>query len=155
SQIYVFNKSNLYSGGAGAFTLFSASGIGLTQTPSITYDNTISTIYLVQDFNGNSGGSGFIRLYTITGPVGAEVLNFATPETAVLTSTPNPWDSSHPIVNGGFVPQNPAPLTTAQFSTRIMNNDSRIQNVVYRNGTLWFVHTVFLPAGGLPTRRKE
>jgi hypothetical protein len=30
-----------------------------------------------------------------------------------------------------------------------MNNDSRIQNVIYRNGSLWATHTVFLPADGL------
>ena len=37
-------------------------------------------------------------------------------------------------------------------STRkIAGNDSRIQDVVYRNGSLWTTHHVFLPAG-VPTR---
>src|SRR6266542_3800409 len=29
----------------------------------------------------------------------------------------------------------------------IDNNDARIQSVVYRNGFLWFTHTIFLPGG--------
>ena len=37
-------------------------------------------------------------------------------------------------------------------SVKVMNNDGRIQNVVYRNGSLWATHTVFYPTGGTPTR---
>ena len=34
-------------------------------------------------------------------------------------------------------------------SNKIQNNDSRIQNVVYRNGSLWTAHNAFLPVGAV------
>ena len=56
-------------------------------------------------------------------------------------------------------PQGPAWIESPATSTsrrrgprlwaKIRTNDSRIQNVVYRNGKLWATHTVFPPA---PTR---
>jgi hypothetical protein len=140
SHMYVFNKANLYVGGAGLFTLISSAAIGGTQVPAITYDNTLSTLYLLQTWNGNSGGNGWLRLYTVTGPVGSEVLNLGP-----FISTPNPWDWAGFTGWNDFAPQ----LGSAQ---RIMNNDDRMQNLVYRNGSLWATHTVFLPAGGAATR---
>jgi hypothetical protein len=52
------------------------------------------------------------------------------------------WES---WVDGDFAPQ----LGSTQ---KIHNNDSRIQNTVYRNGSLWSTHTAFLPANGSPSR---
>ncbi|MDA0577235.1 MAG: hypothetical protein O3B24_03955 [Verrucomicrobia bacterium] len=139
THLYVFNKSDLYAGGAGAFTLISDNSIGGTQVPAITHDNTVNTMYVLQDWNGNFSGSGYLRLYTITGAIGFEVLTEIS-----FPSTANPWDSAPP--DGlDFVPQLGA-------SQKIQANDSRMQRVVYRNGSLWGVHTVFLPAGGSPTR---
>src|SRR5205085_531863 len=57
-------------------------------------------------------------------------------------SSPNPWADSPPV--GNFGPQ----FGTSQ---RIQINDASIQNVVYRNGSLWCAQAVFLPAAG-PTR---
>ena len=75
SEVLVFNKANLYSGTLGAYKIFPlAPAFGGTQAPAITYDNTLATEYLLQDWNGNSSGSGFLRIYTITGPVGSETL---------------------------------------------------------------------------------
>ena len=141
SKVFVLDKANFYGGGQGLFTAITLDGIGQTQAPAQTYDPTLSTLYLVQDFNGNSGGSGFLRLYSITGAVGSERLDLAPP---ILIGTPNPWASS----NSGdvdFAPQQSS-------SRKIQNNDSRIQSVVYRNGSLWCAHTVFLPAGNSPVR---
>ena len=42
-----------------------------------------------------------------------------------------------------------APQTNS--TAKIMNNDARIQQVVYRNRSVWVTHTVFLPATN-PTR---
>ncbi len=137
SHIYCFNKANLYAGGAGSFALISLAPFGtwgFTHTPAITYDNSIATLYVLQNWNGNSGGSGFLRLYTITGPVGAPVL---TPVS--FPSVPAPWD----FCGAGcadFAPQ-------AGSAALIANGDDRMLKVIYRNGTLWGAQTVFLPAG--------
>jgi hypothetical protein len=138
SKIYVFNKADLYANGTGLYTLFSRSDIGSTQVPATTYDETLSTIHLLMTWNGNSSGSGKLRMFTITGSVGSEVLTYGS-----FVSTPNPWEWGPPGMID-FAPQ-------LGSSTKIHANDDRIQNVVYRNGYLWCTHTVFLPAG-TPTR---
>ncbi len=135
-NLYVFNKASLYAGGTGTFTLLTQSD-GFTMAPAVTYDNTVATMYLLQNFNGNFSGSGFLRLATITGPVGSEVLNIGP-----FISTPNPWSGSG--TSGGFAPQ-------SGIANLIDTDDSRIINLVYRNGSLWAAQTVFLPAGA-PTR---
>ena len=134
THIYVFNKANLYAGSNADHKLFSEINMGATQAPAITYDGTLAAMYLLQNWNGNSGGSGYLRLYTITGAIGAEVL---TP--VAFVSIPSPWGFSGFANGGDFAPQ----LGSAQ---RIQTNDARMQNVVYRNGSLWATHTVFLPA---------
>ena len=133
SQIYVFDKADLYARGAGRFTLLQDAS-GFTQVPAITYDNTLSAIYLIEDW---SGVSGQLRLSTITGALGSERL---TSGVGFPTAT-NTW--------ADFAPDNFAPQFGA--SRGIMNNDARLQNVIYRSNTLWTAHTVFLPAGGSPT----
>jgi hypothetical protein len=138
SNIYVFNKANLYAGGAGNFTLLQDSS-GNSMAPAVTNDNTLSTEYLVENWNGNLGGSGYLRLSTITGAVGSEVLNSG----IAFSSTPNPW-ADEPPGDGNFGPQ----LGSSQ---KINNGDAVVQNVVYRNGSLWCTQTIFLPASG-PTR---
>ncbi|HET8677176.1 MAG TPA: BACON domain-containing protein [Blastocatellia bacterium] len=134
TQIYAFNKAGLYSNAFGA-TQFSDSTIGGTQAPAITYDNTLSTMYLVSRWNS---GAGALRLFTITGPVGSEVFT----STNVFPTSPEGWGNG---ASGDFAPQLGTPA-------RIATNDSRIQNVVYRNGSLWCAHTVFLPFPGTVLR---
>ena len=139
SNIYVFDKASLYAATGSPFTLFQDS-TGTSQTPAVTYDDTLSTMYILENWNGNSAGGGYLRLSTITGAVGSEVLTLG----VAFPSTPNPWDSAPP---GGtdFAPQ--------LGSVRKLNaGDSVVQNTVYRNGSLWCVQTVFLPAGGAATR---
>ena len=139
AQFYVLNKVNFYAGGANFTRISGPSSISSHIMPASTFDPNLSTLYLLQNWNGNSGGSGFLRLYSITGAVGGEVLNNTT--SAVFISTPNPWDSS---ASGNFGPQ----LGT---SSKIDVGNATIQNLLYRNGSLWCAHTVFLPAGS-PTR---
>jgi hypothetical protein len=133
-QLYIFKKADLYNHVAvPAVTISTPSAA--TLSPAATYDNSISTLYVLQRWNGNSGGSGFIRLYTITGAIGSEVLS-----AGVLISTPNPWSGGPPTENFG-----PQTGTT----NKIAENDDRMQNVIYRNGSIWGVHTVFLPTSGV------
>lgn len=139
SHIYVFNKARLYAHLSATFKLFSSNTIGGSQVPAQTFDPSLTTQYLIQNWNGNTGGKGLLRLYKITGAVGSEV--FAP---VAFPTSPSPWASSAPIINKGFAPQRGTTL-------RIANNDSRIQDVVYRNGSLWTTQTIFLPATSTPT----
>jgi uncharacterized delta-60 repeat protein len=142
-NIYVFNKTNLYANGTGQFTMLrDGSTIGFTMVPAITYDNTISTMHLVEVddlFHGFSSTTRRLRLSTITGPIGREVLTLG----SAFTVATNEWGSSEPVIQtflfGGFAPQ------LGSFE-KISTSDARIQNVVYRNGWLWTTHHIFLPA---------
>ncbi|MBI3406410.1 MAG: hypothetical protein HY046_13230 [Acidobacteria bacterium] len=137
-NIYVFKKSDLYSGIANAaFTQFSDTIDAFAQLPAITYDNSLATMYLVDDFNGNSSGQGVIRVSTITGPVGSESYTRNT----AFVSVNNTWDSGP---STDFLPQ-------SGNAAKINAGDSRLLTVVYRNGSLWAAQNAFLPAAS-PTR---
>ena len=79
-NIYVFNKAALYNNqpAAGNPTLLQDnSGGGFTMTPAITYDDTLSTIYLVENENLVSdinGSAGRLRISTISGSVAGRPL---------------------------------------------------------------------------------
>jgi hypothetical protein len=135
SNVWVFDKSNLYAGGNGAHTLLQIFS-GFTQYPALTYDNTLSTEYLLENW---SGPTGQLRLSKITGAVGSEVVTTG----IAFPSGGKAWRGSAPSLN--FAPQ----LGSA---SGIDTDDARILNCVYRNGTLWAAHTIYLPASGGVTR---
>jgi len=143
SHIYVFNKTNLYAGNFTSPTLFTNSVNAVTEFPAVTYDNSLSTLYLVQDVAGNVQGNGYVRILSITGPVNSPVLNNAGTN-AVYLQVNNTWQDRQPNNGADFAPQ-------LGLSVQVQNNDARLGNLVYRNGYLWFAHTVFLPATGTPT----
>ncbi len=129
-NIYVFNKTNLYAGGTGLHTfLQDTSGAGFTLSPAVTYDNSLSALYLVEDFDNTQAQ---LRISRITGAVGSETLTLGY---ATATGA-GAWDFGG---NGDFLPQ-------AGTSRQIDAGDSRILNCVYRNGSLWAAQTSFLPA---------
>lgn len=84
-----------------------------------------------------------MRILSITGPVNSPVLNNAG-ENALYVQVNDTWDDRPPGNGADFAPQ-------SGLSVKVQNNDSHVGNVVYRNGHLWFAHTVFLPVGS-PTR---
>ncbi|HEV2350504.1 MAG TPA: hypothetical protein VG028_11740 [Terriglobia bacterium] len=138
-QIYAFSKADLYAGLVSVRVKVFTDANGFTVAPAATYDNTLATEYLIQSWNGNSGGSGYLSISTITGAVGSEVYTAQ----VALPSTANPWAGSPPGGND-FAPQ--------EGSTHlIQNGDDRIINAVYRNGYLWAAQNAFLPAA-TPTR---
>lgn len=104
--------------------------------PAFTFDPNLSTLYMLETFNGNSNGTGVLRINSMTGAVGSEAYNIGQ-----FVITPNPWAQD----GGGsdFAPQNGA--------NKIDAGDDRTINVVYRNGSLWASHSVFLPVT-TPTR---
>src|SRR5436190_1460187 len=140
-HLYAFNKTNLYAGGSGAFTLFARTDIGLHQTPAVTFDTNISTLYLLQQMGEYSQNVNSLRLYTITGPVGSEVLTIGPTVTAT-----NRWNYlAFTGDNSSFSPQ-------LGSTKKIYTKNAKIQTLVYRNGSLWAAQTIYLPAGTAATR---
>jgi len=135
SNIYAFNKADLYAGGAGQYTMFQ-DPTGYTDYPAVTHDNTIATEYLVRNWNGPAGT---VRISTITGAVGSEVLTTGVAYPTVASG----WQDFAPVLN--FAPQ-------LGSSAGIDTDDSRIGNCVYRNGSIWLAQTAYLPAVGTATR---
>ncbi len=162
SRIYVFDKARLYTGlpspvtacspapSVTGCTVFNLIGFGGTQVPAVTYDFTLEEIYLLQNWNWTVG---VLQLWRIDGPVGDETL------TQLGQPAAPPWSNSA-LGRVDFAPQSQAgagcdPLSVLTCTTppcKIQTNDSRLQNVVYRGGTLWTAQTVFYPAGLSPTR---
>ena len=135
STIWAFDKADLYAGGSGKYTVLTPAS-GFTQVPATTMDPDQSTMYLLET---SSSGSGQLRIDTITGAVGSEVLTTG----AAYPTGPSAWQTFSPVTN--FAPQ-------LGSSENIDTEDGRIQSCVYRNGSLWASHTVYLPATGTPTR---
>jgi uncharacterized repeat protein (TIGR01451 family) len=141
SRLYVFDKADMYAGGAGHYTEFASTNeaiFGVVEQPAATYDNTQTNLYLLAAINGDSGGNGLLQMFFVDGAVGAEVLHVG-PQISVA----DPWDDRAPV--NDFAPQ----LGSSQM---ILMDDSRLSEIVYRNGAIWAAHTIFLPAGGAPTR---
>lgn len=133
-NIWVVNKADVYANGTGVFTLFQeSSGLSPTMVPAITHDENLSTMYLVDAEEGPVVSSR-LRVSTITGNVGAEQITFGT----FYVSPGSPWYASD-FNFGVGMPQLGSPIGIAA-------NNSRIQNVVVRNGSIWCAHHIFLPA---------
>ncbi len=146
SHFYVFNKTNLYAGNFTSPTLLADtnSSVAFSEFPAVTYDNSLSTLHILQNVNGNFQGQGYIRMLSITGAVNSPVLNNAGGNPVYLAVSAT-WGDQQPNSGADFAPQ------LGLSTVKVQNNDARVGNVIYRNGSLWFAHTVFLPAGGSPT----
>jgi hypothetical protein len=132
SQIYVFDKTNLYAGNFSAPTVLANTNTSWAgcEVPATTYDSTNATLYLLQDVLS----SNEIRLFSITGAIGSETLNHLT--SPVVYDPANGW-TDYPYINwytGEPIATNFAPqLGTTQ---NIQNNDAVLTSAVYRNGSL-------------------
>ncbi|MBI2425866.1 MAG: putative Ig domain-containing protein [Candidatus Hydrogenedentes bacterium] len=128
-NILAINKATALDGGAVTFTRIQSTSVGGTLVPAITYDATESTQWIVQNSSPALFGNGLLRLYKITGNLGSEAFTVIS---ARPTSTP--WNNS--------------PIGAPQLSVTnlITTNDDRVINAVLRNGSLWAVQHVGLPA---------
>ena len=153
SDIFVLDKPAAYAGSASVVTSFlglvstcngtndeTNLGCGFTMVPAVSEDNTSDTVYIVEDWDS---AAGQLRMSKVTGTPAAPVLTVGTqfPQSA------NSWrfNASRIGTTGGYVPQRQQSAYLVS-GTRIMANDSRIQNAVFRNGSLWTTHTVMLAA---------
>ena len=136
-QIYAFDKATMYAGSTidnTKSTLFATagSGNGFSHAPAYTYDNTLNKIYLLQEWSRVTW-----RMWEITG----------TTHPLTMTSLGFPTNNSSWSERGILAAQ-----PTVVASQYIDAGDTRMRNVVYRNGKLWGTQGIFLPSGDSPTR---
>jgi hypothetical protein len=137
SSVYVWDKASLYDPPfAPAVQMFLLPDQGATQAPVLTYDPAQSAQLLVSRWSSNSQGEGSYAIYEITGQVSDGSLRLA--RTGFVVTSGTSWDAG---TAGDFAPQKGVPQL-------INAGDDRILSAIYRNRSLWFCHTVFLPAGG-------
>jgi hypothetical protein len=152
-QVYVMDKQAAYSNTLSSISLFEAAytttcvspfidklGCGFTMAPAVVEDNVTEGAYLVEDWDPTAGQ---LRVSKLTGTPSAPTLTVGTQ----FPQSPYSWrtDASRLNSSGGYLPQRNQSTNTS-FSQRIMANDSRVQNAVYRNGSVWAVHTVMVAA---------
>ena len=137
SYIYVWPRATLYAGGAGSATTFTDL-THLLISPATTYDASQNTLYMVSEYNGNSGGNGYVNIGSITGTAASPVYNAGSP-----LGINQPWKDPTALTK--------APQSGQTAARGLEAGDTRINSVIYRNGSLWFTHAVFLPASGTIT----
>jgi hypothetical protein len=143
TRLYIFNKTNAYANGTDRTIVDVPIETAVTNSPAststivpaTTYDTSLSTLYLLNMWNSRlvdtNGTNGWLRLWKITG----------TPSAPVFTNTLEMFHTSAWADNAGT--NGIAPQTNS--SVKIWASDSRLHNLIYRNGSLWTAHTVFLP----------
>jgi uncharacterized repeat protein (TIGR01451 family) len=156
ADIFVFSLTNLYAGGPAEVLLreqYAPSTSTIDElnipVPALSFDRSYPTNFLVANWDGSlGGGPGRLRLFSVSGPVNAPVFEDYAAQGGLFVSAGAAWGNpswvGSPPGNTNFAPQ-------LGSSTRIFIGDSRIQNVIYRNGLLWCAHHIFLPTNA-PTR---
>jgi len=158
--VYILDKAAAYNNTLSSVSVFEGSfatclasptpntelGCGFTMVPSVDEGNGAGTQYLIEDWDSQFGQ---LRISTVTGTPAAPVVTIGTQ----FPQSPNSWRFNATIVgaSGGYVLQRQQNIY-ALSGSRVTANDSRIENAVLRNGSLWTVHhvmtsTVPLPAG--------
>ncbi len=136
AKMWVIDKAQLLNGTFSVTTFArgfdnTGSGYGFTLRPALTFDAAETTLYLVDGY-WSSGGTRAHRVSRITNSSGTPVWSLV----------------GYYRVNNNYDPSqiNASQLGTA---TRILTNDIRILNAVFRNGHLWLTHTGGLPVGAV------
>lgn len=135
TAVYVFDRAALFGGFRASYTVFSEKSGQFT--PATDLDRSSDTMYFAQAIADPAGGR--IRISELSGPVGSE--NFR-PGTAEIAAEETWSDTA--ATDSDFAPQ------LGSFY-KVDTGDSRLQNCVLRQNSMWCAHTVFLPAAK-PTR---
>jgi hypothetical protein len=134
TEIYVFEKSELYQKFNAAYTAFHDTHGQFT--PATGLDGEPDIMYFAQSIADPAGGR--IRVSRLSG---AETPTFAAGLSVIATGTT--WADTS-TTDSNFAPQ-------LGSYYKVDTGDSRLQNCVQRAGSIWCTHTVFLPANK-PTR---
>ncbi len=127
--VYVLNRADLYNGALDMVKAFSDK-THISVTPTQTYDTTEADDYIVQDDNGDQGGKGYVEVGTVSGAAGSP--SYSDGINLGVTST---WSDDGSI--------GATQLGTSQNIESGL--DTKIENSVFKNGSLWLTHTVYLP----------
>lgn len=103
--------------------------------PSVSQTGDEKDAYLVQT------GTGVLKLYRLSGPIGA--IQHEDLGSVQRPSDVSAWNGNAGVTN--FLPQK-------NTTVKVNAGDDRVQNLVFQNGKLWCVHTIFLPQGSSPTK---
>lgn len=153
--IYVLNKADAYDGTPFTFSAFEGDfptdcltsvtpetelGCGFTMVPHVDEGNTTGAQYVIEDWDSQLAQ---LRISTLTGTAALPVLTVGTQ----FPQSPNSWRFNSSLIagSGGYVPQRQQNVYLPSGS-RPTANDSRIQNAVLRNGSLWTTHHVMVAA---------
>lgn len=148
-QIYIFDKANLYAGGALNFasnaqkiTVGNDGQSGWCSPATVIGSSPANTMYLLQPFF-SSGGNSALRLSTLTGTIPTVAWNTAS---AVFVTSPlGNYSNFSTAANGNTQPQ--------KNDVRYINSgDGRLAESWLVNGKLWAAQHVYLPAGGAMQR---
>jgi hypothetical protein len=127
-DLLVFDKAALYAGNPAAPRTVLTVPTGNVPSPAQTYDAGEQNLYTFEAESNDAGGFSLVHLRRVTGPVGSEVLEDLGSITAPVT-----WGGN---VNG------PQRGTT----NRLAFGGFTMENVVVRNGMVYGVHGIGLPA---------
>jgi alpha-tubulin suppressor-like RCC1 family protein len=154
SKIFVFDKASMIAGAPPTPGLGNAPGQnykvitgtpaqGGQLSPARTYEANLSELYLLQSHV--TLGQVNINLLNVFAISGTAAQNAALSSVGTVSSGTFFW-SSRFATSGGT-------LGAPQSSSlkKIYAFDDRINSCVYRNGSLWAAHTVFVPANATPT----
>ncbi|MGB0580183.1 MAG: InlB B-repeat-containing protein [Limisphaerales bacterium] len=143
SRVYVFDKNQLFQPLPPGNILntnvlrtvieeFTVSSL----VPAVSYDSSPGQLFLIANGIGNDGfGNGNVRLFRLT-----ESTNIFSLTEIAQPAANSAWSDVPNTATADFLPQRDS-------SALISAGDSRIQNLVLRNGSLWCAQSVFLPAG--------
>ena len=147
ANVYVIDYNSMIAGSGAPYTKFTQ-GNSFSICPALTYSATEPNMYAIEEYHDYAGQ---LEVWQISGPVGSPAMN------------PVGWPTSTTHWNNSSYANNPYTSTTPPGSdfgpqsgttNKLQTNDDRINNCVFRNGTLWTSHSVFLPysATANPTR---
>jgi hypothetical protein len=127
SRVWAINKNQAFIGASLSIPYWDY-GDYFTISPSTNYAASEDKMWLISNFNTNSGGSGFVKIFNMTGTATAPLLNLGN------------------TINVGTAWGQPADASQAGTTLKVKLGDRRIQSAVYRNGVLWYSQGIGLPA---------
>jgi hypothetical protein len=128
ANVWVLSRDAVMTGGSASATVFFEDQ-GYTLVPAWGYDPAVPVVYLVEDW---SGADGELRLGQVSNNAGTPVYTLGG-----VAFAPKPWQEPD---GSDFAPQKGT-------SHKLDAGDGRINNAIYKNGSLWASHGVFVAGG--------